>query len=105
MKIKKLVSSELKMYIINPKEFTQMIKKKRVYLKEVRKKEKDNQRGHLTRENQWNYLNFAIVLVTRYTNVLNNPVKDGYCFEWKDMYKRPIKFKGTNKLESEIISG
>lgn len=29
MKIKKLVSSELKMYIINPKEFTQMIKKKK----------------------------------------------------------------------------
>lgn len=27
MKIKKLVSSELKLYIINPKEFTQMIKK------------------------------------------------------------------------------
>lgn len=65
------------MYIINPKEFTQIIKKKkRVYPKEVRKKEKDNQRGHRTRENQWNYLNFAIVLVTRCTNVLNNPVKD-----------------------------
>lgn len=52
MKIKKLVSSELKLYIINPKEFTQMIKKKRVYPKEVRKKEKDNRRGHRTRENQ-----------------------------------------------------
>lgn len=51
MKIKKLVSSELKLYIINPKEFTQMIKK-RVYPKEVRKKEKDNRRGHRTRENQ-----------------------------------------------------
>lgn len=40
MKIKKLVSSELKMYIINPNEFTQMIKKNKVSPKEVRKKRK-----------------------------------------------------------------
>lgn len=40
MKIKKLVSSELKMYIINPKEFTQMIKKKEFIPKKSGKKKR-----------------------------------------------------------------
>lgn len=40
MKIKKLVSSELKMYIINPNEFTQMIKKQSLPERSQKKKKR-----------------------------------------------------------------
>lgn len=92
------------MYIINPKEFTQMIKKKFIQ-KKSEKKKKTIKENIEQEKNQWNYLNFAKVVVTQCTYVLNNPVKDRGIVLNEDMYKRPIKFKGTNKLESEIIGG
>lgn len=72
----KLVSSELKMHIIDPKEFTKMRKKKLIQKKSEKEKRMAKEDTEQEKTDEIIYLKFAIIIITWCTNDLKNPIKD-----------------------------